>query len=64
MCFLCRYGRLHQLSEERAQKLEDSKKLQQFVRDVDEVSCGCACACMRVCVCVCVITVVRKLKEC
>ena len=36
--FLCRYARLHQLSEERAQKLEDSKKLQQFLRDVDEVS--------------------------
>ena len=54
MCILCRYARLHQLSEERAQKLEDSKKLQQFLRDVDEVSCVCACvrACMCVCVCV------------
>ena len=34
---LCRCAHLHELSEERAQKLEDSKKLQQFLRDVDEV---------------------------
>ena len=33
----CRCAHLHELSEERAQKLEDSKKLQQFLRDVDEV---------------------------
>ena len=32
-----RYARLHQLSDERDLKLEDSKKLQQFLRDVDEV---------------------------
>ncbi len=32
-----RNARLNHLSEERAQKLEDSKKLQQFLRDVDEV---------------------------
>ena len=31
----CAY--LHELSEEQTQKLEDSKKLQQFLRDVDEV---------------------------
>ena len=30
---------LHELSEEWTQKLEDSKKLHQFLRDVDEVRC-------------------------
>jgi len=32
-----RYAHLQQLSDEREQKLEDSKKFQQFLRDVDEV---------------------------
>ena len=36
-CTVHRYARLQELSDERAQKLEDSMKLQQFLRDVDEV---------------------------
>ena len=34
---MLRYERLNKLSEKRAKKLEDSKKLQEFLRDVDEV---------------------------
>lgn len=32
-----RYAHLQKLSDERAKKLEDSMKLQQFLRDVEEV---------------------------
>ena len=32
-----RYARLNELSNLRAQKLEDSKKLQQFLRNAEEV---------------------------
>lgn len=32
-----RYAHLQKLSNERAKKLEDSMKFQQFLRDVDEV---------------------------
>jgi len=35
--FVCRYARLNELSNFRAQKLEDSKKLQQFLRNAEEV---------------------------
>ena len=46
MLALChRYERLNKLSEKRAKKLEDSKKLQEFLRDVDEVMCGDVCVC-------------------
>ena len=37
--YLLRYERLNKLSEKRAKKLQDSKKLQEFLRDVDEVMC-------------------------
>ena len=35
---VCRYANLNDSSCLRAQKLEDSKKLQQFLRDAEEVS--------------------------
>ena len=34
----CRYAHLQELSEKRAQKLQDSLAFQAFLRDIDEVS--------------------------